>query len=132
MFQKVVQKEAEMYESRRRVDNPEVRPKSSLLDIADIAGSEKFTSMSEIASCSYEARKAGNLPPLYTIRLIRSNVVSSKWIRLIGVKNGMFMGSALKLCPELKTIPYDFEGYQEVAKTLYDTVAQYTLDIQVY
>ena len=43
----------------------------------------------------------------------------------------MFMGSALKLCPDLKTIPYDFEGYQEVAKTLYDTVAQYTLDIQV-
>ncbi len=78
VFQKVVQKEAEMYESRRRVDNPEVRPKSSLLDIADIAGSEKFTSMSEIASCSYEARKAGNLPALHTIRLIRSNVVSLK------------------------------------------------------
>ena len=33
-------------------------------------------SMSEIASCSYEARAKG-------------------------VKNGMFMGSALKLCPEL-------------------------------
>ncbi len=32
--------------------------------------------MSEIASCSYEARAKG-------------------------VKNGMFMGSALKLCPEL-------------------------------
>ena len=43
----------------------------------------------------------------------------------------MFMGAALKLCPDLKTIPYDFEGYEEVAKTLYDTVAQYTLDIQV-
>ena len=43
----------------------------------------------------------------------------------------MFMGSALKLCPDLKTIPYDFECYQEVDKTLYDTVAQYTLDIQV-
>ena len=43
----------------------------------------------------------------------------------------MFMGAALKLCPDLKTIPYDFEGYEEVAKTLYDTVARYTLDIQV-
>ena len=62
-------------------------------------------SMSEIASCSYEARAAG-------------------------VKNGMFMGTALKLCPNLQTIPYDFESYQEVAKTLYDTVAEYTLDIQ--
>ena len=47
-----------------------------------------------------------------------------------GVKNGMFVGAALKLCPDLKVIPYDFEGYQEVAKTLYDTVARYTLDIQ--
>jgi DNA repair protein REV1 len=43
----------------------------------------------------------------------------------------MFLGAALKLCPDLKTIPYDFEGYQEVAKKLYDTVAQYTHDIQV-
>ena len=42
----------------------------------------------------------------------------------------MFVGAALKLCPDLKVIPYDFEGYQEVAKTLYDTVARYTLDIQ--
>lgn len=41
-------------------------------------------SMSEIASCSYEARKSG-------------------------IKNGMFLGAALKLCPDLKTIPYDFE-----------------------
>ena len=62
-------------------------------------------SMSEIASCSYEARAKG-------------------------VKNGMFMGAALKLCPELQTIPYDFEEYQKVAKVLYDTVAQYTLEIQ--
>lgn len=56
--------------------------------------------MSEIASCSYEARA-------------------------LGLRNGMFMGTALRLCPNLKTIPYDFEGYKEVAYTLYDTVAQY-------
>ena len=43
-------------------------------------------SMSEIASCSYEARAAG-------------------------VKNGMFMGSALRLCPDLQTIPYEFERF---------------------
>uniref|UniRef100_A0A1Q3EYU1 DNA repair protein REV1 n=1 Tax=Culex tarsalis TaxID=7177 RepID=A0A1Q3EYU1_CULTA len=62
-------------------------------------------SMAEIASCSYEARQKG-------------------------VKNGMFVGSALKLCPELKTIPYDFEGYKEVAFALYNTVAKYTLNIE--
>jgi hypothetical protein len=55
-----VRKEAEFYESRHRTENSEVPLKSSLLDIAEIAGSEKFTSMSEIASCSYEARKAGD------------------------------------------------------------------------
>lgn len=42
------------------------------------------SSMSEVASCSYEARG-------------------------FGVKNGMFLGAAVKLCPDLKTIPYDFE-----------------------
>lgn len=62
-------------------------------------------SMSEVASCSYEARKAG-------------------------VKNGMFLGKALSLCPNLKVIKYDFEGYKEVSYTLYDTVASYTLDIE--
>lgn len=56
-------------------------------------------SLAEIASCSYEARK-------------------------MGIKNGMFVGAALKLCPNLKTIPYDFDAYKEVANTLYDTVAK--------
>jgi DNA repair protein REV1 len=50
--------------------------------ITDSAG----ISMSEIASCSYEARE-------------------------VGVKNGMFMGSALRLCPDLQTIPYEFERF---------------------
>ncbi|KAK9507032.1 hypothetical protein O3M35_008863 [Rhynocoris fuscipes] len=62
-------------------------------------------SFAEIASCSYEARKAG-------------------------IKNGMFVGQALKLCPELKFIPYDFEAYKEVSYTLYNTVLRYTLDIE--
>ncbi|CAH1636778.1 unnamed protein product [Spodoptera littoralis] len=66
---------------------------------------DKYGSMSEIASCSYEARAKG-------------------------IKNGMFMGAALQLCPDLQTIPYDFDGYKEVAYTLYNTIAQYTLDIE--
>ena len=62
-------------------------------------------SWSEIASCSYEARS-------------------------MGIKNGMFVGPAKQLCPELQIIPYDFHGYQSVAQVLYDTVAKYTVDIQ--
>ncbi|XP_020807605.1 DNA repair protein REV1 [Drosophila serrata] len=69
------------------------------------SGFDKKMSLSELASCSYEARDKG-------------------------IRNGMFVGQALKLCPELKTIPYDFDGYREVAYTLYDTVAQYTLNIE--
>lgn len=60
---------------------------------------DNSVSLSEIASCSYEARK-------------------------MGVKNGMFVGAALKLCPNLRTIPYDFDAYKEVAHTLYDTITQ--------
>lgn len=60
---------------------------------------EASDSLAEIASCSYEARASG-------------------------LKNGMFVGAALKLCPQLCTIPYDFEAYKEVAQQLYDTVAK--------
>ena len=64
--------------------------------------SKEYGSLSEIASCSYEARK-------------------------MGVRNGMFLGEALRRCPDLKTIPYDFEGYSEVSKLLYDIVARCVL-----
>ncbi len=63
---------------------------------------ETFSSMAEIASCSYEARKAG-------------------------IRNGMFMGRAKELCPELQMIPYDFDGYKRVSQTLYETVARYVV-----
>lgn len=64
-----------------------------------------YQSFSEIASCNYVARKAG-------------------------LKNGMLVGDALKLCPNLITLPYEFEKYQEVSKILYDTVTSYTHDIE--
>ena len=67
--------------------------------------SKEFQSMAEIASCSYEARA-------------------------FGIKNGIFMGQAKKLCPDLTPISYDFEGYNEVSKILYDTVASVTCDIE--
>lgn len=62
-------------------------------------------SYSEVASCSYEARKCG-------------------------IRNGMFLGEALELCPQLQTIPYDFEDYKEVSMSLYRILASYTLDIE--
>ncbi|XP_035793890.1 DNA repair protein REV1-like [Anopheles albimanus] len=93
--------EIELYQKRlgERYKAPDIPIESRLSAI------DEHNSLSEIASCSYEARQ-------------------------MGVKNGMFVGPALKLCPDLKTIPYDFEGYREVAYRLYDTIAQYTLDIE--
>ena len=46
------------------------------------------------------------------------------------MRNGMFMGKARTLCPDLQTIPYDFAGYQEVSQCLYRTVANFTHDIE--
>ncbi|XP_064611055.1 DNA repair protein REV1-like [Liolophura sinensis] len=83
--------------------NADVR--AILTSCAASESSEEFYSMAEIASCSYEARQAG-------------------------VKNGMFMGGAKKLCPDLVTIPYDFDKYNEVSRQLYDIVASYTHDIE--
>ncbi|KAI9781890.1 MAG: deoxycytidyl transferase [Peltula sp. TS41687] len=54
---------------------------------------------SEIASCNYPARE-------------------------FGVKNGMWMKNALKLCPHLNVLPYDFKGYEEVSKQFYNAILE--------
>jgi DNA repair protein REV1 len=52
---------------------------------------------SEIASCNYPARK-------------------------FGVKNGMWMKYALQLCPDLKTLPYDYKAYEEASRHFYEAI----------
>lgn len=52
---------------------------------------------SEIASCNYPARK-------------------------FGVKNGMWMKYALQVCPDLKTLPYDFKAYEEASRLFYKAI----------
>jgi DNA repair protein REV1 len=52
---------------------------------------------SEIASCNYPARA-------------------------FGVKNGMWMKQALKLCPDIKVLPYDFPAYEEASKGFYESI----------
>ena len=61
--------------------------------------------MSEIASCSYEARS-------------------------VGVRNGMFLGSARKLCPDIHCVPYQFEEYRQVSQKLYDILVSYSHEIE--
>ena len=52
---------------------------------------------SEIASCNYPARK-------------------------FGVKNGMWMKTAVELCPDLNVLPYDFKAYEEASRHFYDAI----------
>lgn len=51
----------------------------------------------EIASCNYPARK-------------------------FGVKNGMWMKHAQKMCSDLKVLPYDFKAYEEASRQFYEAV----------
>ncbi|KAF0871539.1 REV1 protein, partial [Crocuta crocuta] len=83
-------------------------PDSSMWENQDAAqanGIDSVLSKAEIASCSYEARQ-------------------------VGIKNGMFFGQAKQLCPNLQAVPYDFHAYKEVARTMYETLASYTHNIE--
>lgn len=61
--------------------------------------------MSEIASCSYEARARG-------------------------VRNGCFIKEARKVCPDLICLPYQFDDYRHISKEIYAVLSGYTLSIR--
>lgn len=62
-------------------------------------------SMSDIASCNYKARDKG-------------------------VRNGMSVGRGLQQCPDLVIIPYEFEKYQNVSHTFYETLLSFLPGIE--
>lgn len=57
-------------------------------------------SAGEISSCTYEARKSG-------------------------VRAGMFVREARKICPDLRTVAYDFNAYETVSIQIYSRFFQY-------
>ncbi|KAF9533654.1 hypothetical protein CPB83DRAFT_873629 [Crepidotus variabilis] len=63
------------------------------------------SSTSEIASSSYEARK-------------------------FGIKNGMSLQQAKQLCPEVQTIPYEFERYKEYSLLFYTVLMACADDLE--
>ncbi|KAK7062843.1 deoxycytidyl transferase [Paramarasmius palmivorus] len=63
------------------------------------------SSTSEIASASYEARK-------------------------FGIKNGMSLQQARKLCPTITTIPYEFELYKQFSLKFYTILMSHADDLQ--
>jgi DNA repair protein REV1 len=68
--------------------------------ICHSSGSSARSSTSEIASCNYVARG-------------------------FGVRNGMLLGHAQKLCKEIVVCDYEFEKYYECSKILYDVLLEY-------
>ncbi|KAI9306011.1 hypothetical protein BJ944DRAFT_248566 [Cunninghamella echinulata] len=65
----------------------------------------KENSSSDIASCNY-------------------------FFFFFGVSNGMLLGKAKKMCPNLKIIPYDFEKYKATSTAFYNILFKFTKDIQ--
>jgi DNA repair protein REV1 len=64
------------------------------------------TGHSDIASASYEARK-------------------------FGIRNGMWMHEAKKLCPALVSVPYDFEDYERASRALYECILRHSSTVEV-
>ncbi|CAE6479973.1 unnamed protein product [Rhizoctonia solani] len=60
-----------------------------------------------------------------------SEVASASYAaRAFGVKNGMSLGQAKKLCPEIQTIPYEFERYKELSLKFYTILMSLSDDLQ--
>ncbi|GAA5879513.1 hypothetical protein JCM3774_002704 [Rhodotorula dairenensis] len=67
---------------------------------------ESASSTSEIASCSYEARASG-------------------------VRNGMSLGRARELCPEIQTMPFEFDLYRSITLKFYEILLSHAAYLQV-
>ncbi|OZJ05683.1 hypothetical protein BZG36_01448 [Bifiguratus adelaidae] len=60
-----------------------------------------------------------------------SDVASSNYIaRKFGIRNGMNIGKARQLCPNLFVIPYEFEKYKKVSHKFYSIIFQYADKLQ--
>ncbi|KAF8602805.1 DNA repair protein [Ceratobasidium sp. AG-I] len=82
---------------------PELKGKPVVVCHASGKGASHSTS--EIASASYAARA-------------------------FGIKNGMSLGQARKLCSEIQTIPYEFERYKELSLKFYTILMALSDDLQ--
>ncbi|VDC00972.1 unnamed protein product [Peniophora sp. CBMAI 1063] len=86
------------------LNRPEMRGKPVVVCHSQ-GGGGGASSTSEIASASYEARK-------------------------FGIKNGMSLQQARKLCPHIATIPYEFEKYKKLSLKFYTILMSVADDLQ--
>ncbi|KIY51229.1 DNA repair protein [Fistulina hepatica ATCC 64428] len=86
------------------IDRPHLRGKAVV--VCHSQGSQGgASSTSEIASASYEARK-------------------------FGIRNGMSLQQARRLCPEVATMPYEFERYKQFSLKFYTILMRRADDLQ--
>lgn len=52
-----------------------------------------------------------------------AEIASSNYpARKFGIKNGMWMKHALKMCSDIKVLPYDFKAYEEASRHFYEAI----------
>ncbi|GAA5853622.1 hypothetical protein JCM9279_005079 [Rhodotorula babjevae] len=83
---------------------PELRGKPSCV-CHSRGNADAASSTSEIASCSYEARACG-------------------------VRNGMSLGRARELCPDIQPMPFEFELYKTVSSAFYGILLKHASFLQ--
>ncbi|KAI9345728.1 hypothetical protein BD770DRAFT_183450 [Pilaira anomala] len=55
-----------------------------------------------------------------------SDIASCNYVaRTFNIRNGMTVGTAKHLCPQLQVIPYEFEKYRSVSEQFYEILFQY-------
>jgi DNA repair protein REV1 len=58
-----------------------------------------------------------------------ADIASCNYVaRNFGVKNGMWLSSAKKLCPNIVTLPYKFDEYEKISKRFYNYLLHLDID----
>ena len=60
----------------------------------------------DIAACNYEARK-------------------------YGVRNGMWVKTAVRLCPDIQIVGYEFNRYEQISKILFKVITKYSKKLEI-
>ncbi|KAI0985280.1 hypothetical protein GJ496_005314 [Pomphorhynchus laevis] len=79
------------------IDKPHLKDKPCAVTHSEGKSKLIVNSYSDIASCNYKARE-------------------------FGVKNGMTLGNALRICPNIQTLPYNFIAYPKISLQFYSSI----------
>lgn len=81
------------------------------------------------AKCSNPPIDINKVPCCVTHGGKSADISSCNYIaRKFGVKNGMWMSSALQLCPNIVKLPYQFDEYEKTSKLFYNYLLNLNID----